>query len=354
MLDQLLAERGHLRPGEAVTVLAPLAADLAARHSRGTAHGAVSATAVRIHATGRPALLDPPRSTGNARPEADVEALARLGAGLLGPHPPQTLVEVLHEAGQGRLDAAAFSAALLAACRAEPVRLPPRLRPAQPTPAPPVPGPALPARPKPARAAAGARQVRLANPVRVRRPPRWPRALLLLAAPVALALAVAVGVGLSRLPGSGAADRPSVRPPRAETAPAQASTPAPPVWRQVVARLDQRRADAYSAGDPAALAGVYLPGSAALASDTAALRAYRREGVRVRGLRLRLAGVHVLARRAGRVVLRVTDRMAGYRLVDGSGQVVRREPGRGPATWRVTLRRDEGGRWRIAAVGHLG
>lgn len=54
-LDRLLARR-RLSPGEVVTVVAPLAAALAAAHARGLVHGAISADSVRFSGQGMPLL----------------------------------------------------------------------------------------------------------------------------------------------------------------------------------------------------------------------------------------------------------------------------------------------------------
>jgi hypothetical protein len=48
-------------------------------------------------------------------------------------------------------------------------------------------------------------------------------------------------------------------------------------------------------------------------------------------------------------VLRVVDRMPGHSLVRADGSVAEVRPGRGPATWVVTLRGGPAG-WRIFAI----
>jgi eukaryotic-like serine/threonine-protein kinase len=57
-LATLLRRRGRLRPGEVVTVLAPVAAALAYAHDQGLVHGDVSAANVLFTAEGRPMLAD--------------------------------------------------------------------------------------------------------------------------------------------------------------------------------------------------------------------------------------------------------------------------------------------------------
>ncbi len=57
-LAQVVAARGHLTPGETVTVIAPVASALAGLHDRGIVHGDLSPGNVLIDSVGRPALGD--------------------------------------------------------------------------------------------------------------------------------------------------------------------------------------------------------------------------------------------------------------------------------------------------------
>ena len=57
-LAALLAARGHLRPGEVVTAIAPVAAALAHLHDRGVVHGDLSPGNVVFTVEGRPVLTD--------------------------------------------------------------------------------------------------------------------------------------------------------------------------------------------------------------------------------------------------------------------------------------------------------
>lgn len=70
-LAQLVAARGHLRPGEVVTALAPLATTLAELHAAGIQHGDLAPGNVLFDASGRPMLgdLGTVRITGEAREE---------------------------------------------------------------------------------------------------------------------------------------------------------------------------------------------------------------------------------------------------------------------------------------------
>lgn len=110
---------------------------------------------------------------------------------------------------------------------------------------------------------------------------------------------------------------------------------------------DRRRAAAWSAGNGAALRGLYVPGSAAGRRDLAMLRAWTSRGLRVRGLRMQVLAVRVRVHRERRVVLEVTDRVARAIAV---GDGVRRElPRDGASTRAVELVRSAT-RWRVAAV----
>jgi len=120
-------------------------------------------------------------------------------------------------------------------------------------------------------------------------------------------------------------------------------------WTAVLERLDAVRNEAFGIGDLALLTTVYVDGSAPLERDAAALGDLSTVDVRAIGLRLVVDDVSVVQIDDDEVVLRVVDRMPGYRLVDAEGSVVEVRPGRGPAAWLVTLRRSAEG-WKIAAV----
>ncbi|PPL14577.1 protein kinase family protein [Microterricola pindariensis] len=111
-LAEFLAERGHIRAGEAVTILAPLAVALDRLHRHGWSHGAVDAGAVRFDAAGRAHLAGwaeaSPLATGAERTRvlraeyAGLAAVARLvcgavDAGSAAPHEVQELLDWLGE-----------------------------------------------------------------------------------------------------------------------------------------------------------------------------------------------------------------------------------------------------------------
>lgn len=149
-LARLLAVRGRLEAGEAVTVLVGIASALAYLHARQVCHGDVSPGNVLFTAQGKPLLADlgPGQVTGGGggtlRPESDVFALAALGwfilSGEVPPRPadrmpltaavpgvPERLAAAL-EAGlsanpDDRPDAAGFARMVFAAAEAEPLNL---------------------------------------------------------------------------------------------------------------------------------------------------------------------------------------------------------------------------------------
>jgi hypothetical protein len=114
----------------------------------------------------------------------------------------------------------------------------------------------------------------------------------------------------------------------------------------VLRAWDRRRADAWAEGDVAALRELYV--DRAGVADVRLLRRYDDRGYRVEGLTTQLLAVDVLERRPGRWVLRVTDRLTGAVVVRGAEQAPL--PRDRADTHLVVLTRDDGGRWRVAAV----
>jgi hypothetical protein len=110
---------------------------------------------------------------------------------------------------------------------------------------------------------------------------------------------------------------------------------------------DDRRARAWASGDVGALRSLYTARSAAGRADRSMLRAWVGRGLRVEDLRMQLLAVRVREWSDRRVVLAVTDRLAGGIAV-GEGVSVPL-PRDGVSTRTVTLLRDAGD-WRVAAV----
>ncbi len=118
-----------------------------------------------------------------------------------------------------------------------------------------------------------------------------------------------------------------------------ASTP------QVVHAWDERRSAAWAAADPAALARLYTPASAAGAADVAMLRAWQERGLRVVDLRMQLLSVETRRRTPHRLVVVVSDRVATAVAV---GHGVRRALPRDEVSTRRLVLVRSAGEWRVA------
>jgi len=82
-LAQLLAHRGQLAPGEAVTILAPLAAAVVAMQASGVTHGAITAGRVLFRESGAPVLSGFGHAVMGSTTDVDRRALAALAANVL-------------------------------------------------------------------------------------------------------------------------------------------------------------------------------------------------------------------------------------------------------------------------------
>jgi hypothetical protein len=118
-----------------------------------------------------------------------------------------------------------------------------------------------------------------------------------------------------------------------------------PTPAEVVHAWDDRRAAAWAAGDVAGLRALYTDGSVAGRRDAAMLRAWTARGLRVSGLRTQLLRVEVRARAPGRLVLEVTDRVAGGVAVPGRVTLPWDRP-----TAHVLVFRRVGDRWRVSSA----
>ena len=82
-LAQLLAQRGQLAAGEAVTILAPLAAAVTAMQASGVTHGAITASRVLFRESGAPVLIGFGHAAVGEPTDVDRRALAGLAATVL-------------------------------------------------------------------------------------------------------------------------------------------------------------------------------------------------------------------------------------------------------------------------------
>lgn len=150
-------------------------------------------------------------------------------------------------------------------------------------------------------------------------------------------LTLLVGPGRALLGGEGGGGR-------ADAAPAPAA-PAPP--RSLLAQWDDRRAAAWSQGDPQALRGLYVAGSRSGEADVALLQDYVDRGLTVAGLRTQVLSLDVRHHDEDSLRLVVTDRVVGASAVGKAGPVPL--PRDRPSTRRITMRRVQG-EWLVAEV----
>lgn len=111
---------------------------------------------------------------------------------------------------------------------------------------------------------------------------------------------------------------------------------------------DARRARAWRLGAPELLSRLYVAGSRTGRHDHAMLTAYADRGLHVVGMRMQVLAVEVRHRSTDRMVLVVTDRLAGAVAVaaDGDRAVLPRDL---PSTRVVTWRRVSG-EWLVDEV----
>jgi eukaryotic-like serine/threonine-protein kinase len=429
-LAQLVAARGHLRPGEVVTVLAPLAAALAELHAAGIQHGDIAPGNVLFDASGRPMLgdLGTVRITGERReeqfgtpgyvdpvvvaggaagPASDVYGLGALAwFALTGSAPPGAVLRPpLDDVVPGL--PAALVAAVETALDPDPARRPqPAALARQVYDA----APAAPVWLVGSTPADGGltRRIRelavsdaaVAPPRHRRHAGRWrrrvrdtsgsspaavptgrrrsrSRAALLGAGLVAVALLVLAAVQLlevgsppDRLASDDltavASDSNHVVPPgrTLSTLPGVVATvvargPAPmdadaaakgPLSdaevTSVVQQLAAGRAAAFITADVTVLDRVTVAGSPADRVARAAVDALRQQGLVYRGLELRTRSAHVRSTDGEAVVVDVVTDVSAYDVVDGQGNVRRRQAARPRTTSSLVLVATSGG-WRV-------
>jgi hypothetical protein len=107
-------------------------------------------------------------------------------------------------------------------------------------------------------------------------------------------------------------------------------------WLQTLQALDIRRSHAFATLDPTVLNGVYVPGSTPWSADRDLLASYRKQQLRIEGLRLQIQSVTVESPGTTTVVLRIVDRLIAGTAVAPSGQRTTFPPGK-PTTRRITL-----------------
>lgn len=280
-LADLLVRRGRLRPGEVVTVVAPIAMHVAETHARGDAFGGLSATSIRFDADGRPVLAGTAAAVGVDGPMTDVRTLVGLVRRCLGDGSDPGAAAVL-AATSSAASAESLAAALLAATPAEPIDF--------------------------------IRDVVVETIHTL--PPGHRRHALVAVAVLLVAVVAAVVAGVSSAPrtADGFAALPSL--PRPTPSAVVTATPSVrPPWKRIVEQLEQRRVRALTTHNASLLTRVYASSSPALRADRATVRALTRRGVTPTGLTAHVHRVVVRSVSSRRVVLRVVDAMSPHPLV---------------------------------------
>jgi hypothetical protein len=132
----------------------------------------------------------------------------------------------------------------------------------------------------------------------------------------------------------------------AATPRATSASPAAPDWSKVLAGLEEARAQAFERADPAALANVYLPGTAIAVADQEVLSQVMDRGAHVSALPMRILSLRVESVSATQVVLRVQEQLGAYDYLDTQGKVLYHQDASPPRTDDVTLVHTVAG-WRI-------
>jgi len=404
-LDQLLRARDRLDPGEAVTVIGPIAEALAAVHSRGLVHGAVTPENVLFTEDGRPLLadtglwslteIDPsaagthgltdPRVIAGAEPSApaDVYGLAATawtaltGAPVAEPRPsmlsvspgvPPGLAHAIESGLQAdpdvRPSADQLADMIYAAAAPAAVRFPIGLvldDPGALTTTTTAPSPAAPVPPV---ASGEGRATGSAVP-----PVRPTRKVLGLSPLVLTVIGVAVLVSLAGLVVGGIAlsdalrDRTVADP--VVTSPASvdssvtatptgssgpASVSATPVsaadWTQVLAGLMSVRAQAFADADASTLGQVFVGDSPAMRYDAAEMAKLSTAGAHAENLAIAVSGVKVTSRAGVSVTLSAVTRAKAYDIVQADGARTR-HPIQDPKTAPIVLHKATDGSWLI-------
>ena len=161
---------------------------------------------------------------------------------------------------------------------------------------------------------------------------------------------LALGAGVGLLLHGGSVAPVAHRPAQGAARSATAATPGPNDPLEVLHAWDRRRAAAWSHGDAAALARLYVTGSRARSADIALLRRYTDRGLVVSGLRMQVLRARVLVDRSRVLVLEVTERLATARAAPATVRSASRTlPAGGVSTHLVRFRK-VGAAWLVAAV----
>jgi len=140
---------------------------------------------------------------------------------------------------------------------------------------------------------------------------------------------------------------PSQTPPQPSPSPAASEGKK---WLRTLRALDAQRAQAFRALEPGLLDQIYVPGSEPWTSDRALILAYRKQQLRVEGLRIRIDTATVEGMTTTSVTLRTVDYLIAGTLVDRYGTKTPLPPA-SPAVRLITLTTSPGTpAWRIATI----
>ncbi|WBQ02765.1 hypothetical protein [Kribbella sp. CA-293567] len=112
--------------------------------------------------------------------------------------------------------------------------------------------------------------------------------------------------------------------------------------------LDNRRSRAFATLNDAELNAVYVTGSSPWSADRALLASYRKDNLRIEGLRFEIDSVTVESASAKHAVLRIVDRLISGVAITPEGQRTTFPTG-SPTPRRLTLTAT-GTTWRISAI----
>jgi hypothetical protein len=406
-LAALLAARGHLTAGEAVTLVTPVARTLGALHAVGVVHADVSPGNVLLERSGRPLLADlgVARLVGEAPGEvagtpgftapeveagqqptsaSDVYAVGALAWACVTGEPPapvgirrplaelvpslpsawvEVVTQCLSWQPSERPTAAEVALRLFDATPCEPLRLvvgddevsliTHRLRAAAPA----VDEVSTPAR------SPGRWPVRFPRPSLpglLRRRPSCPGlAPAGVAGALLLVLALVLAGRAAGWPERAQAAEPVSRPSATRSVPAVPATATPSTATQdrqaprsrpadLVQALADRRAEVLISGDDRGLAQFDVPDSAAWRADAALLHQLRSRGERYEGLRFRVRSADLVSSTGQRAALRCRVDTSAHDVVGGDGGVTSRPSEQGAPL--VLHLRWADGRWRIDSI----
>ncbi|MGN6751782.1 MAG: protein kinase domain-containing protein [Intrasporangium sp.] len=411
-LASLVASRGHLRPGEVVTVLTPIAEAVAALHAAGGTHCDISPGNVMLTAAGRPLLMDlgagrlagagagavvgtagfvapevrsgeqPTEAsdvfslgalawfclTGNGAPDTFLRLAGETVASHVGPELGPVVGRCLDPEPEVRPSSAALPALVFDAAAGEPVEvvvgadeasaLTHRIRadaalgrpPATETPRP------------------WFRRVPVS-------PARWSHRLAVLAGIAVLATLLGWFAHLGLVPGTGGTEPASGhgvsegtggdgRPPAARVtttpthsgsavapspSPAVSGTPAGPLEaRAILQDLTDRRVAALTGRKVGSLGAVHRPDSPSWRADSAVIDALTSGHLHYEGLRMTVSVAQFASRSASEAVVRARVAVAAYEVVDDRGRATAREAVEGEPLDFHLVR--DGAGWRIESI----